>query len=474
MKTDGRMDRQADIDAVPALRSGFPLGMPVLVMLVAAAVSGAAVLCHRPSPHADLTVWTFAADRGYELDPSILRAYTQRTGLTVGVKVVSAHGLDTRLLSLFMQSAGTAERPDIVEVEIGSVGKFFRPPNADIGFLPWNDYLDRTGLRSELIASRLAVWTKDGEIFGLPQDVHPVSLTYRKDLFDAAGVDPTVARTWPQLQQACLRFEAFWHSHGEPRRHAMELDSHSSGHLVVMLQQRHINLLDPHERVFLADPKVAATVAFYSGLVAGPGRIGADANPGGTRWTNDLSDGDLCMMLTPDWRASDLKEWAPDLRGKLAMMPLPRFNPADAPTASWGGTMMGIPRACAHPDQARALAIFLTTNRDVMKANRLAGFDLVPPIPALWSDAMYQQPDPFYAENQSVDKLYISLARQLPVRYVTPFTAIAETELSDILSRAVDYRSEHGDAGLVEQCQKWLDDAASDLELRIQFGTFSQ
>jgi ABC-type glycerol-3-phosphate transport system substrate-binding protein len=452
----------------------FPFGKPILVMLIAAAFSGVLVLWHPPTPKPDLTIWTFETDRGYELDPSILQSYEARTGLKISVKVLSTRGLDTRLISLFMHSANDAESPDVVEVEIGSVGKFFRPPTEDVGFLPWNDYLDRHGLRGQLSAARMAVWSKDGQIFGLPQDVHPISLTYRKDLFDAAGVDPMVARTWPELQALCLKFEAYWRAHGEPRRHAMELDTHGSTFLNMMLQQRHINPLDAEGHIFLARPEVAQTLAFYSGLMVGPGEIAGDANPGDTRWMNDVSEGDLCMAFTPDWRSCDLRLLTPDLRGKLAMMPLPRFDPDDAPTASWGGTMMAVPRTCRHPEEALALAAYLTTNPAVFAANKLAGFDLIPPLPGRWSDPMYHQPDPYYAGNQSVDDLYVRLARQLPPRYVTPFTAVAETELSDAVSRAVEYRRDHGDAELLEQCQKWLDDDAVDLQRRIQFGTFSK
>jgi ABC-type glycerol-3-phosphate transport system substrate-binding protein len=452
----------------------FPFGKPILVMLLAAALSGVLVLYHRPTPRADLTIWTFADDRGYELDPSILKSYEARTGLSVSVNVMSDRGLDTRLVSLFMHRANDAESPDVVEVEIGSVGKFFRPPTEDVGFLPWNEYLERTGLGSQLLKPRMAVWSKEGEIFGLPQDVHPVSLTYRKDLFDAAGVDPMTARTWPHLQDLCLKFQAYWRAHGEPRRRAMELDTHASSFLNLMLQQRHINPIDGEGHIHLAEAKVAQTLAFYSGLMVGPGAIAGDANPGDTRWINDVSEGDLCMTFTPDWRASDLKQRSRGLEGKLAMMPLPRFDPDDAPTASYGGTMMAIPRTCRHPEEARALAVYLTTSPAVFAANKLAGFDLIPPLPGTWAEAAYHQPDAFYAGNQAVDDLYVRLAEQLPRKYVTPFTAVAETELSDAVSRAVEYRREYGDAGLLEQCQRWLDDDAADLERRIRFGTFQK
>ena len=81
------------------------------------------------------------------------------------------------------------EIPDLVEMEISLVGRFFRPPLKEVGFLPLDAQLDRTGWRDRLLQSRLAPWQKEGVTFGVPHDVHPCTITYRDDLFREAGVD---------------------------------------------------------------------------------------------------------------------------------------------------------------------------------------------------------------------------------------------------------------------------------------------
>jgi arabinosaccharide transport system substrate-binding protein len=446
-------------------------------MAIAAMLTGTAVIIHPKPARTDLVVWTFSGDRGYELEPQILQRFRDDTGKSVGITLMLQRALDTRLISLFMKQNGDAQSPDVVEVEISSVGKFFRPPVDQIGFLPWNDYLRRTGLIEEFSAARMAVWSKDGQIFGLPQDIHPVSLTYRKDLYDEAGIDPSTAHTWPALQADCIAFDRYWHGHGQPQYHAMELASHTTDQLDLMLQQRGISLLDGDNHVHVADPRVAETIAFYTSMVTGPRAMSADANPGGQRWADDVVKGDICMLCTPDWRASELKQDESDqLQGKLAMMPLPMFQAGedDAPTASWGGTMMAIPRSCKHPEEAQKLALYLTTDPEALKANRLVDFDLIPPLPGRWRDPFYHRPDPFYFGSQSVDDLYVRLAKQLPRRYVTPFTSVAAIELAQVLSSAVAWRRDHGEDGLLEHCQQWLNDTASDLEKRIEFGTFEK
>ena len=58
----------------------------------------------------------------------------------------------------------------------------------------------------KVVQARFAPWTKEGVIFGVPHDVHPVAIAYREDLFREAGVDLAAAKTWPQFRDAVPRF----------------------------------------------------------------------------------------------------------------------------------------------------------------------------------------------------------------------------------------------------------------------------
>ncbi|MGE5609226.1 MAG: extracellular solute-binding protein, partial [Bacillota bacterium] len=197
--------------------------------------------------------------------------------------------------------------------------------------------------------------------------------------------------------------------------------------------------------------------------------------PGGDLWAQDMLNGDLCALVTPDWRAGFLAERAPSLAGKVAMMPLPRFDPDDAPTSTWGGTMMGIPRTAKDPEASWALLKCLYLSPESLRARQRLN-KILPPLKSQWRDPLFHQADPFFA-GQKVDELYIDLAEQIPPRYVTPFTPIGSLSLSMVLSNAVAYVGEHAnepreqlEAGLRTACQKWLDREANELRKRIEFG----
>jgi arabinosaccharide transport system substrate-binding protein len=457
----------------------FHLGKPILILILIALVTGAATLFRPSLPRADVVLWAFAdshvtsyrGTHGTPRERSLVGQFERLTGKSVQVTHVHGSALNIRLAAMFDRRTLDPNQPDVTEVEIGTIGRFLRAPVEKVEFLPLDGFLDRDGWRGRIVESRLAPWSKQGVVFGFPHDVHPVSITYRKDLFDQAGVDLGSAKTWPEFHEMSLRFRAYWRARGYPLRYAMELPTSAADYLVVMLLQRHINAVDDRDQIYLTDDKVAETVSFYARLVAGPRAIGADATPGTNMWARDLARGDVCALFTPDWRIGFLRKNAPELSGKLAMMPLPVFDAGDSRTATWGGTMAGIPRRCPNPETAWKLITFLYSSRQGL-APRWRETYILPPIKDLWDDPVFHEPDSYFG-GQKIGELYIELAGQMPRRYWTTFTPMSNTLLSGVLTRAVTgVREGADDRALLEDVRAALRDAADDLRRRIDFARF--
>src|SRR5689334_18743185 len=121
------------------VRMSLQLGKPIGVMLVLALVGGLGVALRGGGPERhkdDLVLWV-SAPQHKETYTSLVEQFRQRTGKGVHVEYMATRSLDVRLLSLLM--SGSRDVPDVVEIEIGGVGKYFRLPVADVGFLPLND-----------------------------------------------------------------------------------------------------------------------------------------------------------------------------------------------------------------------------------------------------------------------------------------------------------------------------------------------
>ncbi len=292
----------------------FHLGKPVLVMLAIAVIGGAWIYSQPEPKRTDLVMWTFADmnQKAYREPvgdvPSLTEQFRRETGKTTDVELMILRAVDTRLISLFMSNATGERLPDLVETEVNSAGKFFRPPVQDVGFVPLNGYLMRDGWMDKIVKSRLAPWSKQGFIFLLPHDVHPVSITYRKDLFDQAGIDLEKAKTWTEFQRKCLKFQTYWHAHGFPYRMALETPQRESDLTIIMLLQQHVNILDGDNRVYFDDPRVVETVCFFSRLAAGPRMITTERLKDEGQAAEGFVRGDACAIVTPDWRLGYLRE----------------------------------------------------------------------------------------------------------------------------------------------------------------------
>jgi arabinosaccharide transport system substrate-binding protein len=459
------------------------------MLLFAAAASGIAVWRQPDPPRPDLEIWSFdenqvkvirdpIPDSPDRFAPSLLQQFQSQTGLSAAASLMGQMGEDVRLASAFMSGPSGGAAPDLCEIEIHSIGQFLRPPVDDIGLLPLNDFLQKSGWDKRITASRFAPWSKGDPrtglqlIYGIPEDVHPVTITYRKDLFDEAGIDLSHAATWTDFQQKCLAFQTYWRTHGFRQRRAIALSTTSADDIAAMLLQRHVNLIDATGLLHFTDPKSLDSVIFYARLVAGPYAIGSDVSPG-VRWTDDFARGNVCAVLTPDWSADYIRQFTPQLAGKTRMMPMPRFDPDDAPTSTLGGTMVGICRSSPRPQDAWKLLEFLYLGPEAQHARIAAGNLVLPAIPEYWTDPAYHAPDPFFADNQSIADLYVTLAHQIPERFMTPYTYQAELALAAVEHRAIELASKNaGDDQMRQACAAWLAQAQNDIQHRIDFGKF--
>lgn len=469
-------------------RQDAMLSRPILLLLIAAGLSGLAVASRPARPRADLTVWVFSPDHARMLaaayvdasgreHPSLVDQYQARTGRRVAVELIGGRGLDTRLLSLLSDPDARGVKdllPDVVEIEIGSVGLYLRAPAGHVPLLPLDGYLDAAHLRARMAPQRLATWSRGDAVFGLPLDVHPVALVYRRDLFEEAGVDLDRPVTWGELRAACEQFAAYWRGRGLAQRLPLALHRSNVDELLMMLQQRHINLLDADGRVCIDDPLVAQTIAFYATLVAssdGTPPIADDPSPGAGRWVGDLARGERCAALVPDWALADLRAQG-DLAAKLRIRPLPRFDSSDSPTATWGGTAAAIPRDVRDAGAAWDLLRFLYASPEAAAARAASDGDVLSAFPDQWPGASIsggKQDDAFFS-GQAVGPMLADLARQMPTRIVSPFGLLAGVELGKVMSQAAADRQRGADESAIRQrVAGALGDAAADLRREIAF-----
>lgn len=457
----------------------FHLGKPVLVMLCVSVAAGVGMAFRPAPPPRDLEYWVFAKSQlsvfrepGKNGEPSLAQIWNETSDRKVEVKNVAVRAMDTRLISLLMSGATGERVPDLVSLDIGSVGKYFRFPVDEVGLLPLDRFLDRGGWRAHLVASRLAPWTRGGKVFGIPYDVHPTVITFRRDLWEEAGIDLPSCDTWEKFHDGGVKYRAYWRGKGLGHRMALELPDTGTQWLGPLIVQRGVNLVDSNLKSHLTDDRVVDTLVRYAQMVAGPNRIATEASPGGLAWVRDFDAGAIGAFFTPDWRVNYLRGAAPpSLVGKLGMMPVPRWDPIDAPTITTGGTMVGIPRNARDPEASWKLIEHFYLS-DIAQKTRLARIDIVPAVMDTWKDPKFSKPDPLYG-GQMTGELFVALAAQVPRFNATPFNSTASGVMASLLQKQVRLIESGADvATQLEYARKNLADADAYLKRAIAFSAF--
>lgn len=405
---------------------------------------------------ADLRLWTFAkphADAYLKMLPDFLRKHP---GKGVDIQIVAGEAVTSRLQAAFWSNLDV---PDLVEVEISWAGSFFRGRLESIGFRDLTERIHRTGLWERIVQARFAPYTTRGRIFGVPHDVHPVMLAYRRDLIEQLRIDVDAIRTWDEFVEIGRRVTV------PGKRFMMELPPAGVSSFEVMLFQRDGGYFDSLGNCTLDNETAIATMKYYAPLVAGRYRIGNDLG-GGQIFTRALEDGYYLFMVAPDWRTKVIEQDVPKVGGRMALMPLPAFTLGGRRTSTWGGTMIGITKRCADPDLAWELIMHLYLNKEAL-AEQFRNTNILPPARDLWDHPAYDEPRPFWS-NQPLGRLYANLAPQTPPQYTSPYIGLAKAKLSEALIACVDYYNRYGERGFDGFVRQQMERAAGEVRRQMR------
>lgn len=422
----------------------FPYGKAPFWLLVVAIVSTAALLVTRVKRQHEKPDISFALFAPMHLAAyqAVIGEFEKRHDVRVGFELVNWSSLQTRLQNAML--AGT-DVPDIVEIGEGTLGFFTRGPLEDVGFLDLTERVQKEELDQKLVASRFSLWSARGRVFGLPHDVHPVMLAYRRDLVEELGIDVNELETWEDFARVGRRVTKDLNGDGVPDRYMMDLPNGSHG-LQIMLYQRGGALFDESGALRLDSEVTAQTIHFYIRQLYGKDRIAFDCG-WGQAYIKALTDGLALFTFTPDWRTRTLAEEAPHLAGKMALMPLPAWEKGGRRTSVWGGTGLVISKRTPNPDLAWELAKFLYLDRAEL-GKRFAATNIIPPLKDAWNLPEFRQPHPYYS-NQPVGLLLASLAPSTPAVYSSPHHSLALAQLDQAFGRSVEYFKAKGDDGLM-------------------------
>jgi multiple sugar transport system substrate-binding protein len=204
-----------------------------------------------------------------------------------------------------------------------------------------------------------ATWelvTFSDKVYAVPQDLAPMMLYYRKDLFQKYGLE--VPKTWDEFAEVARKLHQ-----QDSKRLLTTFSANDPGWFAGLSQQAGAQWWGVEGdtwSVGIDDDATRQVADYWNGLVSEG--VVADQPMYTPQWNKQLNDGTLLAWPGAVWGPAVLEGVAPETKGKWAMAPLPQWSTGDEVTGYWGGSSTAVMRKSKHPAEAAKFANWLNTD----------------------------------------------------------------------------------------------------------------
>ncbi|HEY8547785.1 MAG TPA: extracellular solute-binding protein [Acidimicrobiales bacterium] len=289
---------------------------------------------------ATLRVWLNGPDTPQSMrDYAIETFKEQYPNVTVEIEEQEWDGL----VPVLTNALAADDSPDIVEMG-NTQAQGFEAAGALVDLTPALDDLGG----DDLLDSLREAGTYDGKLYGLPLYAGARVVTYRTDLFEAAGIEvPTTMQelvdAGKALQEANAstpNFSAIYFP-GRNWQAMLSFIWDAGGDIAVQEDGEWVGTL--------ADEGAVEGLTLVQDIMQNANQAPADSDD-----RNDYIEfcaGEIGMLMGPGWKAGQIEEECPEMADKLGVFPLPGSDGEVAPSFL-GGSVLGVSAKSENPDLA--------------------------------------------------------------------------------------------------------------------------
>jgi arabinosaccharide transport system substrate-binding protein len=356
-------------------RTGIMVGVVVLLLAGALVWSGGQQgEAAAGKEEYTFSFWTFQQFHIALLDDAAERWNQEYPDKKIAIESSSLpyEDLHSKLLVALQSGVGA---PDVVDIEISKFANFLK---GKVQLANFKEYVDP--VRDKFITARFEIYSKDGNVYGLPYHVGATVLYYNMDHLDAAGVKPEDIGYWTSDYVAAAKKVK-----SATGKFMTTFESNDQWSFWPMISQQKSDYFNEAGEVILDNEINVRTLQFQYDMIYEE-RLAA-LPPGGYHHTEEfygfLNSGEIASLMMPMWYMGRFVDYCPDLSGKILVQPMPRWERNGFRSAGMGGTGTAVTNQCEHMSTATDFLAYAKLTKEAnIKIWEVLGFD--PPRWDVW------------------------------------------------------------------------------------------
>jgi lactose/L-arabinose transport system substrate-binding protein len=242
-------------------------------------------------------------------------------------------------------TAGTGA-PDVLQIQQRDFQNFLMKfPDQFV------DYTSKLNPRKNEFAK--VAWVsveKDSKVYGVPWDLGPVGVWYRKDMFEQAGIDPKSLITWDKYISAGKQLQGKLGGKVKMTTFDATSTDYPTWWQILLHQQGGTLYNDKGEIKFTSEASIKA----MNMLKKFKDEDIVFNTPTWDDRVRAVVNGSTATVIYPVWYAGTLRTQAKDQKGKWGVMPLPAFTEGGPNQANSGGSLLAVSSQSQKKDAAWA------------------------------------------------------------------------------------------------------------------------
>ncbi|MBW1639732.1 sugar ABC transporter substrate-binding protein [Microbacterium resistens] len=340
--------------------------------------------------------------------------------ITVNLVQTNSREQEQRLRTAI--SAGTGV-PDVVQLQDAAISSFVLTKDL-LDLAPYG----AADLKSEFApAAWKAVSVADG-VYAVPQDIAPMAMLYRTDLFEQAGVQ--IPTTWEEFAEAAPIIKEKTGSY---------IANVSTVELQGYVRQGATSPLTDWDgntgvTVDVSNSETKQVTQYWQDLIdkdlVSTQTILTDS------WFQGMSAGKYATWTAGAWAPVFLKEPAASSAGLWRVAPMPRWSSDTPVSVNLGGASTAVSATTKNPIVAAQFALWLNASNEGASLN-MDKLSLFPSTTTMLNDpAFTEREDPFFG-GQNVNSVFSEMASESVQDTPVPFSGYYTSSLNDTVGAAL-------------------------------------